>query len=412
MKKWLFDRKKAADPASGTEQVELQMPRNAYYDQVSNVYHSLFLIFMAALLVFVVVAMLCNLDLFTYENFYYLAKDLSAASDLLAGSGNVINYEISARNQTFALYRKGLAVGGDSGLQLFNATGRETLNTSPDYKEPVLRGSDRYLMMYDIGEKRYSIYNSFVCVHHEECEYPIFAGAVSDSGYYATVSESYSHTGVVSLYNDHFELVNRYNRNEMVTCVAVNQAGNRVAFATAGMENGGYVTTLVIAVPGQDKTSVEMPLEGMFPYSVSFIDQHRLLLICDRATYVISVDDGMVITPILYADMKLAYAANNSEYVALVFSVNAVTDTYQMLITDKNGNAVLLETFDASLCQIELYDQYLFVMTENAIARVRPEDQTYSTIASISDAERMLVCSKDEVLLCGSRSAVYYSFED
>lgn len=412
MKKWLFSRKKAVEAETGAEQIDLQMPRNAYYDQVSNVYHSLFLIFMAALLVFVVVAMLCNLDLFTYENFYYLAKDLGAASDLLAGSGNVINYEISARNQTFALYRGGLAVGGDSGLQLFNATGRETLNTSPDYIEPILHGSDRYLMMYDIGEKRYSIYNSFVCVHHEECDYPIFAGAVSDSGYYATVSESYSHAGVVSLYNDHFELVNRYNRNEMVTCVAVSDAGDRVAFATAGMKDGAYVTTLVIAVPGQDKTSVEMPLEGVFPYSVSFIDRQRLLLVCDRATYVVSVDDGMVITPVLYADMKLAYAANNSEYVALVFSMNAVTDTYQMLITDKNGSAVLLETFDASIRQIALHDKYLYVLTENSVARISPTDQSYSLIECSSEGNRMLVCSKDEVLLCGSRSAVYYTFED
>ena len=186
MKKWNFGRKLASNTAVAKEQINLQNPRNAYYDNVSNIYHTLFWVFLAALLVFVFVSMSCNLDLFTYENFYYLAKDISAASDLLSGTGNVINYETSVRNQAFALYRGGLAVGGDSGLQLFTATGRETLNMSPDYLKPVLHGSDRYLLMYDIGEKRYSIYNSFVCVHHEETDYPIYAGAMSDTPFSST----------------------------------------------------------------------------------------------------------------------------------------------------------------------------------------------------------------------------------
>ena len=152
MKKCSFSRKAASDTVAEKEQINLQNPRNAYYDNISNIYHTLFLVFLAALLVFVCASMLCNLELFTYENFYYLAKDINAASDLLSGTGNVINYETSVRNQTFTLYRGGLAVGGDSGLQLFTATGRETLNTSPDYVQPVLRGSDRYLLVYDIGE--------------------------------------------------------------------------------------------------------------------------------------------------------------------------------------------------------------------------------------------------------------------
>ena len=131
MKLWSLS-KSTVQSDSKRERIILENPRNAYYDGVSGVYHALFLIFLAALLVFVCVAMLCNIELFTYENFYYLAKDIHAASDLLSGSGNVINYETSVRNQCFTLYRGGLAVGGDSGLQLFTATGRETLNASPD----------------------------------------------------------------------------------------------------------------------------------------------------------------------------------------------------------------------------------------------------------------------------------------
>ena len=146
MKLWSLGKSADSQLHSKSEKIHLENPRNMFYDRVSGTYHTLFLIFLAALLVFVCVAMLCNTELFTYENFYYLVKDINAASNLLSGSGNVINYETSVRNQTFTLYRGGLAVGGDSGLQLFTATGRETLNTSPDYTDPVLKGSERFLL--------------------------------------------------------------------------------------------------------------------------------------------------------------------------------------------------------------------------------------------------------------------------
>lgn len=410
MKKWSLGRKASSDTVAPAEQIDLKNPRNAYYDGISNIYHALFLIFLAALLIFTSVSVLCNLELFTYENFYYLAKDISAASDLLSGTGNVINYETSVRNQTFALYRGGLAVGGDSGLQLFTATGRETLNTSPDYVQPVLHGSDRYLLVYDIGEKRYSIYNSFVCVHHEECEYPVFAGAMSDSGYYTVVSESYDHAGVVSLYNNRFELINRYNRTEMVTCTAINQAGNRLAFATAGMQNGEYVTTLVIAVPGQAETSAEMPFDGMFPYSVEFIDQHRLLLVGDTASYIVSVDDGTVICTVSYAGMQLAYADSDANYTAFVFSVNPVTDTYRMIVCDKNGGQVADKTFDAGISQLSVYKNYVYLVTDRGIARIEPKALTHQLIETVTQGKSLLIREEDEVLLCGGQSAVYYKF--
>ncbi len=411
MKKWSFGRKTSSRAIGAKEQIDLQNPRNVYYDNVSNIYHSLFLVFLAALLVFVCVSMLCNLELFTYENFYYLAKDIGAASDLLSGSGNVINYETSVRNQTFALYRGGLAVGGDSGLQLFTATGRETLNTSPDYVQPVLHGSERYLLVYDVGEKRYSVYNSFVCVHHEEYDYPVFAGAMSDSGYYTIVSESYDHAGVISLYNDRFELVNRYNRTEMVTCTAINQAGNRVAFATAAMKDGAYVSTLVIAIPGQAQTSVEMTFDGLFPYRVEFIDQHRLLLVGDTAAYIISVDDGTVICPIKYAGLQLAYADTNPNYTAFVFSINPVTDTYRLIISDKNGGLIADQTFEAGISQLSVFEDYVYLVTDSGIARIQPKSLAYELIECSTQGKSLLITNKDEVLLCSAQSAVYYQFK-
>lgn len=401
--------KKSASGAS--EQIQFDSPVNAYYNKASNVYHSLFLIFMAALLVFSAVAMLTHTDLLTYENFYYLAKDISTASNMLSGTQGVINYETAQRNRTFTLYRGGLAVAGNTGLQLFTATGRETLNTAPGYAAPVMKSSDSFLLVYDIGEKGYSLYNSFVCVHHEEFDYPVLAGDISDSGAYVIVTQTHEHKAAVQVYTKNYELSTRYLRNQNVFDTCISQNGNRVAFVTATPESGAFVTTLVIAAPGQQETMSELAFDGVFPYSVSFIDDHRLFLLCDRAAYIVSVNDGTVLRTIDFGSMQLSYACANQSHTALLFSLNEVTDTYRLIVTDNNGGLVIDEQFSKQVSGLSLYDDDLYMMIDTGIVRVKPESGKHVLVACDTNGKQFLVSDNDEVLVCGGQSAAYYSIK-
>ena len=405
---WPWNRKRAT---SEGEEIRFENPTNPYFDHVSNVYHSLFLISLAALLVFSAVAMLTHIDLLTYENLYYLAKDIGTASNLFAGTEGVINYETAERNRTFALYRGGLAVAGDSGLQLFTATGRETLNASPEYAAPVMKSSDSFLLVYDVGEKSYSLYNSFVCVRHEEFDYPVLGGAVSDSGAYVVVTQTYEHAGAVRVYTKNYELSTAYLRNQMVIDADISDTGKRVAFVTTASENGAYTSTLVIAVPGEQETMSEMPFEGAFPYSVRFIDERRLFLLCDNAAYVVSVDDGIVLRTVNFGNMKLSWADANEQHTALLFTVNAVTDTHRLIVTDKNGNLVIDSEFTSKVSRIAVYENDLYMLTENGVVRIHPETGEYVLVECNTDGKDLLVCAEDEVLVCGGQSAAYYSIK-
>lgn len=405
---WPWKRKRAV---SEGEEIRFENPKNPYFDHISNVYHSAFLIALAALLVFSAVAMLTHIDLLTYENLYYLAKDISTASNLLSGTEGIINYETAQRNRTFTLYRGGLAVAGDSGLQLFTATGRETLNASPEYVFPIMKTSDSFLLVYDVGEKSYSLYNSFVCVRHEDFDYPVLGGAVSDSGAYVVVTQTYEHEGAVRVYTKNYELSTVYLRNQMVVDADISDNGKRVAFATTASENGAYITTLVIAAPGEQTTMAEMPFEGAFPYSVQFIDEHRVFLLCDNAAYIVSVEDGVVLRTINFGNMQLSLADANEYHTALLFTVNAVTDTHRLIVTDKNGNLVIDSEFSSKISRISVYENDLYLLTDKGVARIHPESGEYVLVACNTVGKELLVCDEDEVLVCGGQSAAYYSIE-
>lgn len=403
-----FKNRRATDRG---EEIRFEAPINPYYDRISSIYHSLFIIFLAALLVFSAVAMLTHIELLTYENLYYLAKDIGAASNVLSGTQGIINYETAQRNRSFTLYRGGLAVAGDSGLQLFTATGRETLNASPGYAAPIMKSSESFLLVYDIGEKNYSLYNSFVCVKHEEFDYPVLGGAVSDSGSYVVVTQTYDHAGAVRVYNKSYELTTQYLRNQMVFDVDVSASGHRVAFVTSDAQSGDYLTTLVIAAPGEAQTMFEMPFDGVFPYSLEFIDDQRLFLLCDSAAFIVSVNDGTVLRELSFDSMQLCYADANQSHTALLFTVNAVTDTYRLIVTDKNGVLVIDSEFSCQVSDIEVYQDDLFMMVEGGIVRIRPESGEYVKVTCNTGGMQMLISDSDEVLVCGGQSAAYYNIE-
>ncbi len=405
---WPWKRKHAD---SDGEEIRFENPINPYFDHVSNVYHSVFLIAIVALLVFSSVAMLTNLDLLTYENLYYLAKDISTASNLFSGTQGIINYETAKRNRTFALYRGGLAVAGDTGIQLFTATGRETLNASPEYASPVMKSSDSFLLVYDVGEKSYSLYNSFVCVRHEEFDYPVLGGAVSDSGAYVVITQTYEHAGAVRVYTKNYELSTAYLRNQMVFDADISDNGKRVAFATAASESGGYITTLVIAQPGEQDTMSEMTFEGAFPYSVRFIDERRLFLLCDNAAYIVSVDDGVVLRTVNFGNMQLSFADANEQHTVLLFTINAVTDSQRLIVTDKNGNLVIDSEFTSKISRVAVFGDDLYMMTDKGVVRIHPETGAYVLVECNTDGKDLLVSAQDEVLICGGQSAAYYSIE-
>ena len=155
----------------------------------------------------------------------------------------------------------------------------------------------------------------------------------------------------------------------------------------------------------------EMPFEGAFPYSVRFIDERRLFLLCDNAAYVVSVDDGIVLRAVNFGNMKLSWADANEQHTALLFTINAVTDTHRLIVTDKNGNLVIDSEFTSKVSRIAVYENDLYMLTENGVVRIHPETGEYVLVECNTDGKDLLVCAEDEVLVCGGQSAAYYSIK-
>ena len=143
---------------------------NEYYENISAGLGILQVILYLSLFAFVVFAFLTNTNLITYQNFYHFFQDLNASAERVdIFSHDSLSYSTD-EEQSFTLYRKGLAVAGNTGVTIFSATGRQLVSHGIQYNDPVAVGSGKYLLVYERGGKQYSLYNANTQMHAGETE--------------------------------------------------------------------------------------------------------------------------------------------------------------------------------------------------------------------------------------------------
>ena len=173
---------------------------DTYYATVSAWYKVLERVFLVCLAVFAVVSVTVNFKNITYDNVFYLIKDFNTAVDTENVKYDTLSYDATA-DQSFALYRGGLAVVSRSNVSAFTATGRRTLNSNASYSKPFAVSSDKYLLVYDVGDGNMAIYNSFAKVYTEKLNYPITAACFSGSGRFAVLTRSEEYESNAYFYN-------------------------------------------------------------------------------------------------------------------------------------------------------------------------------------------------------------------
>ena len=108
--------------------VHPERPLDAYYESISERFGITQVLLYLSLLVFVVLSLIGNTELLTYQNFYYFFKDLGASAETVdVLHTDSLSYPTDSA-QSFTLYRQGLAIAGNTSVTVFTPSGRQTLS--------------------------------------------------------------------------------------------------------------------------------------------------------------------------------------------------------------------------------------------------------------------------------------------
>jgi hypothetical protein len=308
------------------------------------------------------------------------------------------------------LYRNGLAVAGNQAVTMFSATGRQTLSQSIHYKQPIAIGSGKYLLVYELGGTQYSLYNSYTQIYEGQSEFPIYGATISKDGIYALISRSEKYTSVVSLYNSHFSLLNRYNKNGYVMDVALNEKGTQIVMLTSSVKDGLFETELSLYEPRTGEGGVSLPLGNCVALSCGFSASGGIQVLCeDRLCFVSK--NGVLEQEYLFDGKSIAAAELCGDGVAICLRASESSAENDVVVFDKNGKTLYHEDVGERVEEIRIFERSLFLTTANGIFKIDLRSQTKVFLPCQTEKKHLLAVNANEILLCSPQKAEYIYFD-
>lgn len=402
MKRWMRRFQRTSRKASEESQ-------NEYYENISAGLGVFQVILYLSLFAFVVLSFFRNTNLITYQNFYYFFKDLGASAESVdTVAADTVSYPTSDE-QSFTLYRKGLAVAGNRSVTVFTATGRQTISKSVTYKSPIAIGSGKYLLVYELGGTQYSLYNSYTQIYAGKSDFPIFGATISEEGMYALLSRSEEYTSVVSLYSSHFSLLNRYNKNGYVMDLALNEKGTQLAILTSEVQNGLFQTVLSLHEPKSADVGVSVSIGNSVALSCAYTASGGVSLLCgDRYCYV--TQKGELREEYFFDGEEISCMELASDGAVLCLRSDAISEKKHFIVFDKNGKMVYNESAEMHVTSVCREENSVFFMTRRGVTRLNLRDGSISEHLCHTENIRILAINEDEVLLCSPQKASYVFF--
>ena len=399
------EKKRSGEP----EELELQTPVNDYYESVSERYGVAQVILYMALLAFVSISLLSNTGLITYQNLYYFFKDLNASAETVdVLHTDAVSYPTDV-SQSFALYRQGLAVAGNTSVTVFTATGRQVLSQSIQYQNPVAVGSGKYLLVYELGGTQYSLYNSYTQIFSGRTQEPLRGAAVSSSGMYALITQSAQYPSVVELYDSGFDLTGRYPYNAYVTDVALNAKGTMLAVVTSASTNGVFSTRLHVYQPGSTEKLSELEVSDSLGLRCAFTENGNIAILCGGGVYYASVR-GTLEAEHSFEGKNLSCADLNESGCVVVLKKSGNSAENEIIVFDKSGKMLYNRTAVEKADAIVLCGGAVFLKQPDGVLRIKSADGAETKVPCTTDQRTLLAVDETRVLLCSPQKAVYYRF--
>lgn len=409
------------DEVLSDEPIDFSAPSIPYYENLANRMSFVRVVLYMALFVFVVVTVICNHRLITYENLYYLAKDIGAATVTAQSQADRISYPISSSDADFALYRGGLVVAGGEVVTAVSGSGRQTLSVNVAYAEPCVRASEKYCLTFGRGESSFSVYNSFVRVHREITEFPVYDAAVGDNGNFAVVTRSRNYTSEVVIYDGDMEKIAGYHLNGYVTGLSMNQEGDLLGVVSVESINGLWETKITMIRIASRISQKSATLSGEFGSTCGFVDDGRFaVLFGDRL--MIWDADATVKGEALFEGAEPSLCAISRGRIAVLAQSPDGLSERSLWVYDKQGKSVYSLTLDENhpisrsgeTLEMVFGGEVLYIRTADRLFRLSGNGEEITSRAISHDTLTMLPTDAqgNEVLVCTPAYAARLDRED
>ena len=324
-------------------------------------------------------------------------------------------------NGTEASYRNFTLVGSrpayvsDTHFVILNQKGGADALLQHRYRTPVLEQSSRYYLIYDLGNKGYSIYNTRELLHSNTLTGQILCGDIGNNGTYAIASSTSGFASQMTVYSKDYavaspEIYSWQSPSCRITALAVSPSGKEVVAAGLSGENGELKTTLYVFDLTSDQPKMTYELGDTIVLSLEYQSKKKVSIIGDHGTFVYDTEET-VLTGYPYEGEQLFGYACTEDAIQLLISPYESGENSHLAILNASGT----ETLDLPLNEVatavaEGKDAW-YVLAGNTVVGYDAEGTQIFRQEVGSDA-RNILCKGDQLYVLGLQEIRCYEIKD
>ena len=391
------------DVEAATEPIDFSAPSIPYYTGLANRFALARVLLYVILFVFLIVTIVFNTKLITYQNLYYLFKDINAAALTAETPSDYIGYPVSTIEPSFALYRNGLVVVGGEEVTALSASGKQTLSDRVSYASPCVRSSDAYFITFGRGESSFRVYNAFVRVYAEETAYPIYDACIAEGGNFAVVTRAREYKSEVTMYNRDMQKVSSYRTTRYVTGISLSPNGDRLVAVSVGMENGTAYSNIQVIKSGKAEADADVRVPDTVLYRCAFLTSDRFVAMGDTGAWIYDTNGRCVAELDMGGEqVTLGTADTQNERVAFLTQNAGEFSENNLKIFDKNGNLVhtIPVRSDTDVLELSWQDHVAYLRTADEVICVSVRDGQIRRLQIPANVYAVEILKDGSILVC------------
>lgn len=286
------------------------------------------------------------------------------------------------------VFKDGFAIMSTGTLSVYSSDMIRFSTHTVGYKQPVLMASDEFLLCFDRGGKKLSLYDSFDLLTEKTFEKNILNVAISDDGHFSVITESEGYKGLVTIYDSNFKEVMQWYSADYYLLYSGFTSRNTLSVVTVKPNNENmdiYVINLNYRA-GEERKVV--CAENRFPMDAKVKSDSTLEVVTDLDIITFRSEGFNSIYS--YGSSNIYTYKQFDEYSVIVSIEDSVKELYMITAVDSVGN-VMFETLFENFGDIKYYNGYFYILGDCEIVTLNNKGNQVGRLEVSADVYRILV---------------------
>ncbi len=255
----------------------------------------------------------------------------------------------------------------DTAVKYYNEAGGESVRRTCAYAAPMLRVTDKYVLLLETGGNRYRLETRSQIEEEHTVTGKIYTGAVSAKGDVAVVTDSsQSHVSEVTVYSRTGAQRYQWLSSEwLVMDVSFSRDGNTLAVVGCRAQNGAMQSAmLVFDLRGKEEQPTQYIADGVLYSRVQYMKSGTVVAIGDNQMRFVN-PTGSLDTAVPYEDVELIGFAFGSNDLALVTRPYGSQDGGTATVYSSSGDVRMAYTFEGEFRDVAVTSKGFLVLSDD-----------------------------------------------